>query len=181
MSDVKINLTMLVPGATMLSKQECLKQLKKPIINKRGRYAGKQARDKQGNLLFRYETVPDITKFDRHDVQVDSLTNKGEKETLTYYTRRCKEARQVINISREAYNYFISSEVPHNYRAPKNFKPYAPTRSRLDRKTKKWVEGIPIEVQAWRASSMEQRLEWHLNSICASMRGRMESYTVFND
>lgn len=178
MDDVKVNLTILVPGANIMSEQECSKQLKKPVINQRGKYAGKQARDKHGNLLWYYVTVPDVTKHNRHDIVVES---KGVKETLTYYTRKQKTAKQTLNMTTEAYNYFISSEMPHGYRAPKSFKPYMPIRSHMDRKTKKWVDGVPIDVQSWRAASAEQRLEWHLHSICASMGGVMDSYTVFND
>ena len=59
MNDIKINLIIVVQGASMMSEQECSKQLRKPIINKRGKYAGKQARDKRGHLLWHYETVPD--------------------------------------------------------------------------------------------------------------------------
>lgn len=171
----------MVQGATIMSEQECSKQLRKPIINKRGKYAGKQARDKKGNLLWRYETVPDLTKYNRHDVKVSSSTEKGKTEILTYYTRKNREVRQSINISQEAYDYFISNERPYGYTAPKNFKPYMPTRSRLDRKTKKWVDGVPIDVQAWRAASAQQRLEWHLNSIAQALKGRVDSYQVFND
>lgn len=178
MNDVKVNLTILVPGANIMSEQECSKQLRKPVINKRGKYAGKQARDKNGKLLWYYENVPDLTKYDRHDIKVRS---KGEVEILTYYTRKSREVKQVINLSQEAYNYFISSETPHGYHAPRSFKPYAPIKSHLDRKTKEWVDGTPINVQAWKAASLEQRLEWHLNSIATSMGGRIASYTVFND
>ena len=183
MSDIKINLVIVVQGASMMSEQECSKQLRKPIINKRGKYAGKQARDKKGNLLWYYETVPDLTKYNRHGVKVTSLTEKGktETETLTYYTRKNREVKQSINMYQEAYDYMISSEMPYGYRAPKNFKPYMPTRSRLDRKTKKWVEGVPLEVQAWKAASIQQRLEWHLNATAASLGGKVDSYTVFND
>lgn len=181
MSDIKINLVVVVQGASMMSEQECSKQLRKPIINKRGKYAGKQARDKKGNLLWYYETVPDLTKYDRHDVEANSLTEKGKTETLVYYTRKSREVKQSINMCQEAYDYMISSEMPHGYHAPKNFKPYMPTRSRLDRKTKKWVDGVPLEVQAWKATSIQQRLEWHLNATAASLGGRVDSYTVFND
>lgn len=181
MSDVKVNLVIVIPGATMMSEQECSKQLRKPIINKKGKHAGKQARDKKGNLLWHYERVPDISKYDRHDIRV-APTKKGEKaEVITYYTRKFRGIRQVLNLTQEAYNYFISSDVPPGYRAPKNFKPYTSIRSHLDRKTKKAVEGTSIEAQAWKASSMKERLEWHLNSICESMGGKMDSYTVFND
>lgn len=165
----------------MMSEQECSKQLRKPIINKRGKYAGKQARDKKGNLLWYYETIPDLTKYDRHDVAIKSPTEKGKTETLTYYTRKSREVKQSINMCQEAYDYMISNEMPRGYRAPKNFKPYMPTRPRLDRKTKKWVDGVPLEVQAWRAASKKQRLEWHLNAIAASLGGRVDSYTVFDD
>lgn len=178
MNDVKINLTILIPGASIMSEQECSKQLKKPVINQKGKYAGKQARDKRGNLLWHYSMVLDPTKHDRHSVVVE---DKGVKETLTYYTRKQKPATQTINMTSEAYNYFISGEVPHGYHAPKSFKPYMPIRSHMDRKTKKWVDGVPIDAQSWRAASAEQRLEWHLNSICTSMGGIMDSYTVFND
>lgn len=186
MSNTKVNLTVVVPGATILSKRECLKQLKKPVINTKGKYAGKQARDKKGNLLYHHETVPDLSKYDRHNLsvsyQVGFLTGtKYVKETLTYYTRKCREAKQVINLSEEAYDYFVSKELPAGYHAPKDFKPYAPIRSHLDRKSKKYVEGISLDMQAWRACSPTQRLEWHLNAICESMGGRMDSYAVFND
>lgn len=183
MSDVKVNLIMLVPGRAMMSEQECSKQLRKPIINKRGRYAGKQARDKNGKLLWCFEEIPDLTKYDRYDVKIAHPEKKREKEILTFYTRKFRDAKHVINISQEAYDYFISNEVPYGYCAPRNFKPHAPQRAHLDRKTKKWVwaEGMPIEAQAWKAASPEQRLEWHLNSICASMGGKMQSYTVFDD
>ena len=181
MSDAKINLVVVVQGAAMMSEQECSKQLRKPIINKRGKYAGKQARDKKGNLLWHYETVPDLSKYNRHDVEVDSSSEEGKTETLTYYTRKSKDVRQSIHMSQEAYDYFISNEMPYGYRAPKNFKPYMPIKSHLDRKTKKWVNGTPIEIQAWKTASEKQRLEWHLNSIALSLGGKVDSYTVFND
>lgn len=182
MNDIKVNLVIIVQGATMMSEQECSKQLKMPILNKKGKYAGKQARDRKGNLLWRYETVPDLTKYNRHDIQLKSFQGGEAKiETLTCYTRKSRPVKQSINMCQEAYNYMISNEVPSEYRAPKNFKPYMPTRSRLDRKTKKWVDGVPLEVQAWKAASIQQRLEWHLNATAASLGGRVSSYTVFND
>ena len=104
MSDIKINLVVVVQGATMMSEQECSKQLKKPVINKRGKYAGKQARDKKGNLLWFYKAVPDLTKYDRHDVRIDSPTEKGKTEIITYYTRKNREIKQSINMTQEAYN-----------------------------------------------------------------------------
>lgn len=181
MNDIKVNLVVVVQGAAMMSEQECSKQLRKPIINKKGKYAGKQARDKKGNLLWYYETVPNLAKYDRNDLKIGSVSEKSKPETITFYTRKNKEVKQSINMCQEAYNYMISTEMPYGYHAPKDFKPYLPTRNRLDRKTKMWVEGFPIEVQAWKAASIQQRLEWHLNAIAASLGGRVDSYTVFND
>lgn len=178
MNDIKVNLTILVPGANMMSEQECSKQLKKPVIIQKGKYAGKQARDKKGNPLWHYVTSLDFEKHDRHDIVVESYQGR---ELVTFYTRKSRPAKQSINMTTGAYDYFISNEVPQGYHAPKSFKPTKPIRSHLDRKTKKWVEGTPIEVQAWRATSKQQRLEWHLNSVCASMGGKLDSYTVFND
>ena len=182
MFNTKVNLTIILQGRAMLSEQECSRQLRKPIINKKGKYAGKQARDKKGRPLYYYETVPDLDKLDRHTLRVDAIVDgKKEVEVINFYTRKNREVEQVINISEEAYKYFVSNEMPNGFRAPREFKPFAPTKSFLNKKTKRFVEGIPIEVQAWRSFSAQQRLEWHLNSICASRGGRMKSYTVFND
>lgn len=177
MIDIKVSLTMVIPGATMLSTQECVKQLKKPVMSKR---TGKQVKDRKGNLLWRYEEVPDLDKLNRHDIKI-STTDKKEVEVISFYTRKTKPARQVLNISREAYKYFVSNEMPSNYHAPKGFVPYMPTRSRNDRKLKKWVEGMPMNIQAWKQLSTKERLEWHLNNIAQNFNGKVESYSVFND
>ena len=180
MDNIKINLVILTRGASMMSEQECSKQLKKPVINQRGKYAGKQARDKNGNFIWYYKTVPDLSKYDRHDIRFAS-SKKTQTEVLTYYTRKQKEIKQSINMTQEAYEYFISNEMPANYHAPKNFKPKIPVKSHLDKKAKKYVEGIPLDIQAWRAASTQERLEWHLNAIASDLGGKVDSYTVFED
>lgn len=177
MIDIKVSLTIVVPEATMLSTQECVKQLKKPVISKR---TGKQVRDRKGNLVWKYEEVPDLDKLDRHDIKISTI-NSQEVEVISFYTRKSKPARQVLNISREAYKSFISNEMPPNYHAPKSFVPYMPTRSRNDRKLGKWVDGMPINIQAWKQLSTEERLKWHLENIAQNFNGRVESYSVFND
>lgn len=168
MDNIKVNLTVLVQGATLVSEQECSKQLKKPIINKKGKYAGKQARDKEGNLLWYYETVTDFSKLNRHIIKMESSEEKKEEDnTLVIYTRKNREIMQTVNISQEAYNSFIDGVAPLYYQAPKDFKPY---NSKL-----------PIAVQAWRQLSKKQRLEWHLNDIAKGLGGRMGSYAIFED
>lgn len=159
---------MLVPGAKPLSEQECSKQLTKPVIIKKGKFAGKQARDKKGNLLYYHETVPDLSKFNKH---VFKLLNKEENklETYVYFTRKNRPAKQTINISEEAYKYYTSVEVPSNFHIP------AELRASLKRSHESF------EQQAWKKFSKEERLVWHLKAICDSMGGVMESYTVFDD
>ena len=180
MDEVKVNLVVLVQGARMMSEQECSKQLKKPVIIKKGKYAGKQARDKTGNLLWYYKTVPDLTKYDRNVIRVNS-TDKKKPDIITFYTRKNKSIKQSINMSQEAYESFISKDMPAGYRAPKNFKPYMPTKSRMDRKLKKWVDGLSVDLQAWKAASADERLQWHLNAIASDLGGVVDSYTVFKD
>lgn len=179
MIDIKMNLTLLVPSATIMSEQECSKQLKKPVIIKRGKYAGKQARDKEGNLLWYHESVPDLDKYDKQELTL-SLPN-NQKQTIVYYTRKKRDARQVMNLSTDAYNYFISNETPVGYRAPKNFKPYASIRTFKHRKTKEVIEGTSINAQSWRILTPKERIEWHLNAIAESLGGKVESYTIFKD
>lgn len=159
---------MLVPGAKPLSEQECSKQLTKPVIIKKGKLAGKQAKDKQGNPLYYNEIVPDMSKFDKH---VLKLFNRKENkpEVYVYFTRKNRPAKQTINISEEAYNYFISTEVPSGFRVPSEL------RASLKRNHESF------EQQAWKKLSKEERLVWHLKTICDSMKGTIESYTVFDD
>lgn len=159
---------MLVPGAKPLSEQECSKLLTKPVIIKKGKFAGKQAKDKQGNPLYYNEIVPDMSKFNKH---VLKLFNKKENkpEVYVYFTRKNRPAKQTINISEEAYNYFISTEVPSSFHIPLEL------RASLKRSHESF------EQQAWKKLSREERLVWHLKTICDSMRGKMESYTVFDD
>lgn len=169
-----MNLTMTLPGGVMLSEQECSKQLKKPVLNTKGRFAGKQKRDKEGNLVFETTIVPDLDKLDYHSVKVsykDEETRKTTQEWINFYTRKCKPAKQVLNISSEAYEYFVSFEVPEGYWPPADFKP---NKTLLKR-------GISRTKQAWMAMSDKSRLEWHLHRICASRGGTLEGYKVFND
>lgn len=75
-----------------------------------------------------------------------------KKEKLVFFTRKCVPALQVINMSEEAYQYMISSEVP----------------SFSNRST-------------WMKMSKEQRLVAHLNETAASLRGKLVSYYVYPD
>lgn len=175
MSDIKMNLTIILPGGVMMSEQECSKQLKKPVLNTKGRYVGKQKRDREGNPVFETVTVPDLDKMTHHGIRIsykDEETKKTMQEWLNFYTRKCKPAKQVLNISSEAYEYFVSFEVPEGFRPPADFRP---------NKTLLLRKGISRTKQAWMAMSDKSRLEWHLNRICKSRGGTLGEYKVFND
>lgn len=77
---------MEVPGATMLSTQDCVKMSKKEAYNHTTMVVEHQV--KKGKKL--------VT----------------ERETLNIATRKTKPARQSISISKEAYNYMISNDAP---------------------------------------------------------------------
>jgi hypothetical protein len=168
MDNIKVNLTMLVQGATIMSEQECSKQLRKPVINKK---TGKQFTDKKGNLLWYNKTVPDFDKMDKHYVTLTSKNKGGKetKETYPIFTRRCKPAKKVLNICEDAYKYFIGDFVPESFRAPKSFVPKVSPNK------------IPISCQAWLSMSKEQRLEWHLHQICEDNQAALDTYHVYED
>lgn len=172
MVNTKVNLTILLQGGTMLSEGDCSKEVKRPVINQRGKYAGKQKRDKDGNLVFETVLVPDPDKLNHQSIRI-SYTMNGEKrvERLNFATRGTKPAKQSLNICEEAYEYMIGSEVPEGFRYPRDFKP---NKALLKR-------GISISSQAWNAQSEKQKLEWHLHRICESRNGTLSDYTVFND
>jgi hypothetical protein len=170
MSEVKVNLTIILQGGVMMSEQECSKQLKEPILVERGKYKGKVKKDKDGNPMFKVRTVPDPAKTFHHEVKITDRKNKVT-EVINFWTRGYKPAKQSLNICQEAYDYFISNEVPDSYRAPEDFKPNKKLLHKGYSKTK----------QAWMAMPEKEKLEWHLNRICAHRNGIMGDYTVFND
>lgn len=174
MSNTKVNLTILLPGSTMMSERDCSKEVKRPVINKKGKYAGKQKRNKKGELVFETALVPDPEKCNHYSIKVsykDDKTKKMVTEFLHFNTRGYKTAKQSLNISEEAYDYFIGNEVPDGYRFPKEFKP---NKALLKK-------GISVSSQAWNSQSQKEKLEWHLRRICESRGGRLADYTVFND
>lgn len=172
MVNTKVNLTILLQGGTMLSERDCSKEVKKPVMITRGKYAGKQKKDKEGNRVYKTVLVPDPTKTNLHSMRVSYVVNgELQNEVLNFSTRGCKPVKQSLNICEEAYNYMVGKEVPDGYKYPYGFKP----NKALLRK------GMSISSQAWNAQSDKEKLEWHLNRICADRGGILSDYTVFND
>lgn len=82
MTEVKVRLSMSVPGAQMLSSQEC---------------------DKNPKKSYNVETIP---------VEFRTRKGKPQRENIEVKTRRSRLARQSLNISKEAYNYMIAADQP---------------------------------------------------------------------
>lgn len=109
MIDIKVSLTILVPGANMISKEESLKSIQKCVTNK-----GKQVY-KQGKPLMKEVLVEDL---DKHDLNTILISNDKGKivDRVTFYTRKSVPARRSMNLSREAYDYMVSDMYPEWYK-----------------------------------------------------------------
>lgn len=84
MTDIKVRLSLEVPGATMLSSQDCEKMSKDEA----------------------YET--NLIQIEHQKKKgVKKLT---KKENLIVFTRKSKPAKQNISISREAYKYMTDKK-----------------------------------------------------------------------
>lgn len=89
MTEVKVRLSMSVPGAQMLSSQECDKNPK-------------------DNYNVETMTVEFITK-----------KGKPHKENITVRTRKRRLVKQSMNISKEAYDYMTAADQPPTERLAK--------------------------------------------------------------
>ena len=87
--EVKVRLSMSVPGAQMLSSQEC---------------------DKNPKDNYNVETVM---------VEFVTKKGKLHKENITIRTRKQRLVKQSLNISKEAYNYMTAADQPPTERLAK--------------------------------------------------------------
>lgn len=136
----------------------------------KGKKANKVVVDKNGNEVWVTVKEYDPAKTERFTIDLVDTKNPGEHFIIptTIYIRGAKPATKTVNICNQAYEYFISKEMPLAFHAPKNFKPNFKVRK------------SPNE-QAWLQMSEIERLEWHLNDMCTSMNGTLVSYNVFED
>lgn len=86
MSEIKVRLSLEVPGATMLSSLDCEKMSKKDAFN--------------------HESII-IEWTEKHGKKV-----KKHKEHLHINTRKSRTAKQNISITKESYEYMISKNCP---------------------------------------------------------------------
>ena len=127
----------------MYSKEESLKQLEKPVKNKAGKVI-----TKKGKPVYKTVLVPD---FDKHETFTLKLEEKGKVTPTQVHVRKSKPAKQVINITEEAYHYMISKEAPAEYK------------------------GAP-----WNALTINQKLKWHCSRTAEQVGGMMESFEVLD-
>lgn len=101
MNEIKLNLSIELPGSTMLSKEECLKTTRKVI--------GKKT--KAGKIYKKTieVKVEDWDKMEKHSMRVANI-NGTNPEIITFHTRKCKPATQSLNMSKEAYEYMINED-----------------------------------------------------------------------
>lgn len=101
MIDIKLNLSIELPGSTMLSKEECLKTTRKVIEKK----------TKAGKIYKKTieVKVEDWDKMEKHSMRVANMGGINP-EIITFHTRKCKPATQSLNMSKEAYEYMIDKD-----------------------------------------------------------------------
>lgn len=75
---------------------------------------------------------------------------KGHFESITVNTRKCIPAKQIINLSQEAYDYFISDDKPIEYRGD------------------------------WKKMSERARLHWHMEEIAKALGGKVIDYSILD-
>ena len=99
MDNVKVRLSISLPGGVMYSKQECFKKLKKKFT------------DKKGNKRVKIVEEPISEMFEYGSIRVKDDKTKSV-DIINYKVPKCKPAMKTINLTSEAYNYMISSECP---------------------------------------------------------------------
>lgn len=105
-NEIKVNLSIVLPGSTMFSKEECLKTTQKTVVKK----------SKTGKIYKKIITVkePDYNKLEKHTFRTTKyVEGKATLKVVTFYTPKTKSAAQSLNISYESYQYMISNECPY--------------------------------------------------------------------
>lgn len=148
MVNIKLSLSIILPGGVMYSQEESLKKLSKPVKNKKGKIV-----KKQGKPVTREVLVPDYAKNDVTEITLHTPNEENQETKLTVFTRKFKPARQVINMTEEAYEAMLSKEAPYNYRD---------------------------EFGPWRKLSKNQKIKWHCIQIATSVGGEFDSFQVLD-
>lgn len=138
-TEIKVNLTIMLPGSIMPSKEECLKTTQKEIIKK----------TKSGKV---FKKVIDVLEDDMDKVEKNSMrvTDKKGKnpQVISFTTRKSRPATQSVNICKEAYIYMTSKECPE-WAKPSTWCQMNKTQ-RLEQHLKKIAETLKGTVLSYR-------------------------------
>lgn len=139
MVDIKVSLCILVPGATMYSSQLC----------------DENSKEKFGEDHNPNDYLESCSTF------VDRRTKEGKRvrERVDFKVRKRIPAKQVINLSQEAYRDMTGGSAPYWYRDPEGKHPQ----------------------NSWQKLSKPERLQLHLHRLAANFQGKLESYQVLPD
>ena len=141
-TSIKVNLSIVLPGRTMLSEQECSKQLIEFKYNKHTKKKEKVVTAKYDNN----KVTPERLFLDYKDA------SGRHKEPIFFSTRNCIPAKKSMNISKEAYNYMVSSECPE------------------------WAKA-----GEWKQLSRIKRLTQHMQRMCENEGGISFEFPIFDD
>lgn len=109
MNEIKLNLSIVLPGRTLLSKEECLKTTQEVVTTKNG---------KKRTVT---KVVEDWDKTDRHTMRVEGAKGSNP-EIITFRTRKCSPATQSLNMTKEAYEYMIDKDSCPSWSKPNKWK-----------------------------------------------------------
>ena len=102
-TSIKVNLSIVLQGSTMLSEQECSEKLVEWKYNKR-------TKKKEKIVTLAYDM--DKTTSNRLFLDYKDESGDRHKEPIHFLTRNTIPCKKSINISKYAYDYMISSECP---------------------------------------------------------------------
>lgn len=148
MTEVKVRLSMNVPGAQLLSSQEC---------------------DKNPKKNYNVETIT-----------VEFMTKKGKlhKENIIVRTRKRRLVKQLMNISKEAYNYMTAADQPPTERLAKKLYITKTIGKAKNGKPKK----VTTETTVWAHQfTPMKRLNWHMARIADSLGAVDYEFEVLDD
>ena len=139
---IKVNLSIVLQGSNMLSEQECSEKLVEWKYNKRTK-----KNEKVVTLAY------DMDKVTPNRLFLDCKDESGRhKEPIYFLTRNTIPCKKTINISKEAYDYMVSSECPE------------------------WAR-----IGEWKQLSRIKRLTQHMQRICENENGISFEFQIFED
>ena len=128
--EVKVSLTIGLPGAIMWSKEECLKTTHK-VIEKKTK-AGK---------IYKKTIKVKVEDWDKMDEHIMRVAGGFKPQVITFHTRKCIPAAQSLNISKEAYEYMIDKDSCPSWSKPGKWAAMS-KKERLEAHLQRTVESL---------------------------------------